>query len=413
VQNSFKGSFFYVAPPFCGVAGHYFNYAHGLFQACRESGIPFLAIGASRIAGEPDFPGELPFQPLFHEPGALCVRGIRIRGLGRLRNYLLFRRSLKELQRHPGFGPGAFCLVEEPRLFNIAATTRWLGSLNRDKCPRLGFLFRYGLRSADGFRWLPMRDAHLPMLKTLEAAARRLPITLLSDSHIVAAHLRELTSLSIRVIPVHFEIPTEGVTGIPAQTHPGVVHFYMPGVAAKTKGTSLLVEALRILKNAPAMARMRFTIPFYPIPNANPEMDEARAVVESLRLPNVEILYQGLGREEYYDRLLRADVILTPYDPDRYQATSGPFAEALALGKPVVTSGNTWMSAMLNLGHGAGLTFRFGDARGLADTLVLASSRLPELSHSARLARSSWREKNGSEAILDAIFKNNSHARPF
>lgn len=405
-ETTFAGSFFYVAPPFRGFAGHYFNYAHGLSQACRERGHPFLALGASRISGEPGFPGDLSFQPLFHEPGALYLGGIRIPGLGRLRNYLFFLRSLKALQRDPRFGPGAHCLFEEPRQFDIAATRQWLGSLDRKTCPRLGFLFRYGLKSADGSKWLPMRDAHLPILQTLEAASGQLPITLLSDSHIVADHVRQLTILPVKVIPVHFEIPTEEVYGMQAHSHPGIVHFYLPGIAAKTKGTLLLAEALRLLKDTPAMTSIRFTIPFYPIPHPDPAVDETRAAVESLRLPNVEILYQGASREEYYDRLLRADIILTPYDPDRYQATSGPFAEAVALGKPVIASASTWMSAMLAQGQGAGLTFAFGDARALAETIVLASSQLPELSYAAQTVRSSWREKNGPRAILKTILDN-------
>ena len=397
--------FFYLAPPFHGFAAHYYNYAHGLFQACREQEITFLALGATHASLDPGFPGDLPFRPLFHAPGPFCLAGIRVRGLGRLRNFLFSYRSLKILQNLPGFGPNAFCLIEEPRLFDVASTKHWLGSLDPGRCPRLGFLFRYGLRSADKTKWLPMREAHTPILEALEKASEQLPVLIFSDSHLVAEHLRKLTKLPVQVIPVHFDLPGEGSATWIRNT-PETVHFYIPGIAATTKGTTLLVQTLQLLKDDPGMKLMRFTIPFYPIPHPEPAVDQTRKILEALHLPNVEILYESLTRIEYYSRLALADVILTPYEPDRYQATSGPFAEALAIGKPVIVSDNTWMSAMLEKGCGAGLTFPFADSQSLAKTLLLALRGFDELSRSAQLKKQDWIEKNGAQPLLQSIRKN-------
>jgi len=401
-QNGLKSNFFYVAPPFNGFAGHYFNYAHGLAHACQDRGISFLAVGARQIEHNSCFPGDLPFLSLFDEPGPLFLAGLRIRGLGKFRNRLLWSRALRDLTALPGFNAEAFCLVEEPRLFSVGALSQWLQGLPDNRSPSFGFLFRYGLKSADGLRWLTSKDPHAVILKELAETKKK--IFILSDSHLVAQHLRELTKLPVQVIPLHIEVPDSN-RGYSVDDHKDQVHFYIPGIAANTKGTPLLINALRLLKDNLPMASMRFTIPLYPTPHPNPEVDTGRAILETLRLPNVEILYHSLGRNEYYERLCGADVVLTPYEPDRYQATSGPFAEALALGKPVICSKHTWMSAMLDEGYGAGLTFPFGDVHSLAESLIIATRDFKELALRASLSQASWCARNGSRAILDALFQ--------
>ena len=397
-------NFFYLAPPFDSFSGHYYNYAHGLFHACQKLGISFLALGAAKARLGMQFPGNLPFRPLFHEPGPFRIGKVRVRSLGRPRNFLLSYKTLRTVQKLPGFEQDAFCLIEEPRLFDTTTLQFWLQGLKHSNCPTLSFLFRYGLRSADGARWLPMRDSHHAILKVLDIASKTLPVRILSDSHLVAEHLRELTAMPVEVIPTHFYLPGE-MPSASVPTNPDIIQFYIPGSAAVTKGTPLLVRALEILKNDPAFKSMHFTIPFYTGPFTIPEVDESLKLLQSLALSNVTILHDGLGQDEYYQRLYRSDLILTPYDPERYQATSGPFAEAMALGKPVITSGRTWMSAMLEKGHGAGLVFSFADARALASVLKEAVSRFDELSRLAGSRKTKWIQSNGPDAILRILIK--------
>jgi glycosyltransferase involved in cell wall biosynthesis len=249
-----------------------------------------------------------------------------------------------------------------------------------------------------------MRDEHYPVLRVLEKEGKRLPVSIVTDSHLVAEHLKELTTLPVRVIPTHFQIPeTRGSLKL-LENHEQV-HFYLPGIYSVTKGVPFLIQALQRLKGDPVMESMRFTIPFYPEPKKGSAMIQTMELLESLYLSQVEVLSHELDQEEYYRRISAADVILSPYDPDRYQSTSGPFAEALAFGKPVITSEKTWMSAMLERGYGAGLTFPFGDAAGLAEALRRMVGDFKELSGKAQASKEAWIETNGSQAILRELLK--------
>lgn len=52
-----------------------------------------------------------------------------------------------------------------------------------------------------------------------------------------------------------------------------------------------------------------------------------------------------LTEKEYFDALFRADVILLPYDPEKYKwRTSGPFVEAVVAGKMPLVKEGTWQA---------------------------------------------------------------------
>jgi len=76
----------------------------------------------------------------------------------------------------------------------------------------------------------------------------------------------------------------------------------------------------------------------------------ARAQLQALPSDKVELLLSPLSSAEYAKLVLRADVILVPYDRDNYYArSSGIFAEALVAGKPIVVPAGTWMARQITL----------------------------------------------------------------
>jgi glycosyltransferase involved in cell wall biosynthesis len=104
----------------------------------------------------------------------------------------------------------------------------------------------------------------------------------------------------------------------------------------------------------------------------------------------VRIVEQPLSEREYYELLDQADIVALPFRRRIYAAsTSGGFVEALAMGKPVVVTAGTWMSAQLERA-GAGLTCADGSGADLARALRAARAGRGELAARAAAQRASW-----------------------
>src|SRR6185436_5319363 len=73
---------------------------------------------------------------------------------------------------------------------------------------------------------------------------------------------------------------------------------------------------------------------------------ESEAADQLERLPQIATVVRGsLRTAEYHKLFTRASIVLLPYEPARYAfGTSGVFAEAMAAGKPTITTSNTWMT---------------------------------------------------------------------
>jgi glycosyltransferase involved in cell wall biosynthesis len=114
------------------------------------------------------------------------------------------------------------------------------------------------------------------------------------------------------------------------------------------------------------------------------------AALRRLAARNVRLIDEVLSRSEYNRLLGGADVVLLPYSRGVYYArTSGPFTEALAAGKPVIATDDTWMSDQLEH-FGAGVTVADNDADDLVRAILEVQGRFEELARRARLQRENW-----------------------
>jgi len=100
--------------------------------------------------------------------------------------------------------------------------------------------------------------------------------------------------------------------------------------------------------------------------------------------------------------LLAADVVLVPYSSDAYRyRTSGIFAEAVALGKPVITTRGSWMSDGIDAE--TALLFESGNAVEFAAVMRVAASNLDALSDAAAERRGSWTDFHNPTRFYDLL----------
>ena len=120
--------------------------------------------------------------------------------------------------------------------------------------------------------------------------------------------------------------------------------------------------------------------------------------VESLRdealcsdiAASVEILPTEQDRDDYLANFSRCSVAVLAYQPDLYiKGTSGVFAEAVGLGKPVVVPAGTWMAQQLREGRGVGTVFAESTPSAIAAAVSEALQDFEKLKVAANGARSS------------------------
>jgi glycosyltransferase involved in cell wall biosynthesis len=113
----------------------------------------------------------------------------------------------------------------------------------------------------------------------------------------------------------------------------------------------------------------------------------------------------SLERDAYFTQMLESDVILTPYVAQQYaMMPSGVFGEALALGLPVVTPQETWMSDRLAEGWGAGETFPANASpEGIAEATTRAIEAREALRTRAMAGAAAWRRAQSLDAYIDHV----------
>ncbi len=107
---------------------------------------------------------------------------------------------------------------------------------------------------------------------------------------------------------------------------------------------------------------------------------------------------------DYLARLRQSDILLLPYQPERYVLrASGVFSEAVAYGIVTVVPDRSWMAAQLREGWGAGSVFREWSVDSIAAAAIEAIDHYGALAAIAGRRAAEWRRKNCAAAMLDAI----------
>lgn len=132
--------------------------------------------------------------------------------------------------------------------------------------------------------------------------------------------------------------------------------FIYLGSAREEKGYGLLPEAIRIVTQDHGLKNVHFVIQ-----STLPECPGAGILDAKQKLTQmpafVTIIDRALSSGEYYDLMAASDVVLIPYRTYYYHSqTSGIFTEALAMGKCVIVTKETWMARQI-MGLGGGGIF--------------------------------------------------------
>jgi len=370
-----------------GPEGHYFGYYKSIFQAASSRKM------LVKVWGDKDCSDlvkkSLPFVPVFQRPIANLTKGVGV--LRPAKNILHLLSDLNHVDIE-ALDSKWLVFIEPLYHTHVLSWALFPWRFHTRRAPTFMVMLRQGYYQSIQKRWgrgvTYMRIA----LRLWELSAHFYQVRLVTDSDHLADEYRSLTSLPLSVLPIpHTETDEFPVSQQLAVMSDSVVKFVFLGHMRLEKGFGLLSKAIRQLHEQGKMDRIRFVL------QAIVKHEQGFDVMQSqlqelinLRLLNVQIISEPQDQDEYVRLLKDSNFVLLPYAQEAYYSrTSGPFTEALAFGKPVIVTDNTWMSDQLER-HGAGIKFRDQDVDDLARAICEARDNCHDLTRKAYERRQNW-----------------------
>ncbi len=326
--------------------------------------------------------------------------------LARFLEYL--RRNLALFRKLSSFDTNSF-RARDIALFHtlshneLAAVRIWHRLIPEKRRPHLVVLLRYTSRTIDAAGRLLWRPKAWYYWLGLLLYRNAKGVSLTTDSAVLAEEFAELAGgAPVSVLPIpHIPVSHEEPDLSANSESPGQIRIVVLGDARQEKGFPLIAEVAPDL--AAKHADIRFVI------QCNHGVGEGPWVHDAIRTlsssgERIELIREALD-EEKYDQLLRsANLVLLPYDPGNYLGrTSGIFAEALALGIPVVATQGTWMAHELRqLGLG-NLIMETWSAAGLRAAIERFLTYREEQRSDLAKAVSRWRDFHSADRYLDIL----------
>jgi glycosyltransferase involved in cell wall biosynthesis len=388
--------------------GHDFNYASNIGRAICARGLEFRVLAARDCL--PGIRQALPIEPVFRTlpmgPSNRNNRAARaLEGYARLcSNYARFSSDLAAVDKTSLDGRWILFL-ENANQFNLLAWSRWLRRFQTAKSPAFVVMLRFSYFDQRRGRWRKSALLVRAALRTLEKASRNYRIHLVADSKELADEYRSLTRLPVSILPTPLTCHLSSPKTSPPSSSIDAMHVLLPGRPSLAKGVATFALAIKQLAEGGQCSGLTFTLQDYDTPFREPGLARSIAMLQQLCLPGLHIVQKPLDEDGYYQLMSEADLVVLPYFQEDYHAmVSGPFVEALALGKPVVVTEDTWMSAQLAR-FGAGLTVRDRDAEDLARVICAARDGYQHLAEQASARQESWITYHNPDNFVQELLK--------
>jgi len=390
-----------VDPNLADDSGHYAAYLESFRDEVIRRGLT-LRVLANRKVG-PRIQSALAAEPVFRYD--LFHAFPRARWMGRIPAPIL-SNSAHFVDLRTGLrGADRRSLVFVPTIDHrhMLAWGWWLSLRSRGRLPHVVMLLRYNYTEFVGqLRWRPEVRWARRALRLLERAAHG-RLRLATDSERLAEEYRELTGLDIEVFPIPHTDDVVHHRAASRTDESARLRFVSLGDARTAKGFAVLAEAIKLLHARGQADGIEFVLQSRVVAAGQDAARTARNELAARAFDNVALVDEELERGAYLDLLYGADVVVIPYSRQLYiSRTSGPFCEALAAGKPVIVTDDTWMSDQLS-GRGAGVTVADGDPADLVRAILETRDRHRELSDRAAKARAAWVEIHNPVGFVDAL----------
>jgi hypothetical protein len=130
--------------------------------------------------------------------------------------------------------------------------------------------------------------------------------------------------------------------------------------------------------------------------------------LQALANENANVAFiEKSGDQLYWQGLLdRSDLIVLPYEPDRYrQSGSGVATEAISDGIPIVVPPGSSMETLANTYQGGATAFSTWDADAVTSAIERAVANFEVLAKQSEAGAIEWRHNNGVRLFMDRFLE--------
>ena len=183
------------------------------------------------------------------------------------------------------------------------------------------------------------------------------------------------------------------------------------------KGIDLLAGLIEEMETEIAAGTMSFTLQGFgndTSPDPAAARHFARIKASAARCPpgSIAVIERALATTEYHRLFAECDAAILPYRRGSYGIrTSGVLTECLAIGKPVITTAETWPGQQVQA-HGAGLTFPDGNVPALVQATRRLCAERSRFASEAMARRAAWLAIHNPDNYLRSVIALADGARP-
>lgn len=370
-----------------GRGGHYLEYTSCIAHAARAQGMAVVVFCNRRLQADVVQDSSFPLFPVYtHTWGEVESSGMPPFGPGNM-----VYETLMALQ-HIDARPADHLLLHTLGLVELRAWLRYLLDCplyQLQELPHLHLLLRFDpapLETEQGAEWLTLQQAwhrRAPLLAQY--------LHFCADTERLAQRYQALLGSPFSCAPIPFDVCSlrAALQARPARPAKAPVRVLYLGDARLEKGFLDFPDMLAALwPDLLQSGRLEFVFQANPnVPGGEGNIMQAIRSVCQYPPSSVRVMHEALMPQQYFAELAACDIVLLPYSAQRYHSrSSGILVEALAAGKPVLTSAGSWMSTQVTAEHA--LLFEAGD--DLADALRRLLKRLPQLRKHAQKIAAHW-----------------------
>lgn len=379
-----------VDPHLKDFVGHYYEYDKSLMEPAIKRGYKYLVLGNKNAT--PEIRKTLPFEGAFSRDIWFSIRPLLI--IPKISTlvcnfifYLELRRALNT--ERVGEHWTVFCHMVSHN--QILAWAFWFRRFPAEDAPHLNLLFRFDAGWLDG----QITALAFKIMECCNACDR---VHILSDSERLAKDHARFTKMPITCVPIpHTAIINDHSDHSEPVAGDNTLCFISLGDAREEKGFLEILKTIKLLDDRGELKTTKFIL------QANHAAHNILSAIRELDIrekKHVNFIFNELSTAEYYRLLHTADCVLLPYWQSVYSGrTSGVFTEALAVGKPVIVTADTWLSDQLRL-HGSGLICRDRDPADLAAAISLFHEQHKDYMKKAQEKKESWVQLHNPDALF-------------
>lgn len=300
------------------------------------------------------------------------------------------------------FSPDDVVIFNTFRHWGLRGIVRWLEKLGPERAPFVAIVLHYTSYSLPEMDEIDNHKFYREAFSYIEESPVRQKIVMMADSEGLIDEFRTISNLDFLLAPIPHAPNARSESGQKYFPQNVPLNISYLGEAREPKGFQFLPFAINGIERSPWAGHVHFHIQnFCKTPN---EQYYLRAMGKMAK--NHATFYpKQFGDAEYKAFLEMSDIILIPYIfAFYYVQTSGVYAEAASMGKPVVVPMGTWMASQVKQ-FGGGRLFPPGDVQGFLDACLDVVSNFKNIRIEAMDASKKWNAIHNADRMIDLILE--------